>query len=602
MEHTWSDLVERAKNNQQDAFNELYQNSYDAIYRTVKSMIRDDDTALDIVQDTFVKGFDSLSELKDPNSFLPWMKRIAANKARDWFKKKQDIPFSQLADDDGNEPDFEDDRLESSPEEYMDRNETARLVDEILSGLPDEQRIVIGMHYFQEMSVAEIAEELDISENTVKSRLNYGRKKIRTSVEELEKQGTKLHSLAPIPFLIWLFKGQMAQAATSGAPAAVFQSIMAKTAVSSVAAAGSTATGTAVATATTGSASASAGGGLMASVGAKIVAGVLSVTLAAGGIGAGVYFANRDKNNDVPAVAETDTPTTEENSEPDNVLFTDASATSPEELLTLFLEEKLIQEKGIYNVEQPYYIFYVEPICIDTVYDHETGEFYKEEHGTSPGAPENYFEEWMAQYETDKENADISGLYFGDIYDYDGDGESELLTLYGENGILYLELFDTEDNGVVSEGKLSFEELEFKYGHQNIVRYHTDDGNTYIIVLDSTRFYEFPIYDAYYRISSELKPISYMTIDENNDVATESFYDGSPEKTFNESDVGYDGTDWFSSFMDMDDYYGNGEEEILCTFYHVGTELNDFMRKYYGKDIEQIRAERGNNTSSSADE
>ena len=88
----------------------------------------------------------------------------------------------------------------------MDQKETSRLVREILDTLPEDQRIVVGMYYYDQLSVSEIAEELECSENTVKSRLNYGRKKIQGKVLELEKKGTKLYNLAPLPFFIWLLR------------------------------------------------------------------------------------------------------------------------------------------------------------------------------------------------------------------------------------------------------------------------------------------------------------------------------------------------------------------------------------------------------------
>lgn len=81
-------MIERAAHDDQEAFSGLYQNSYDAVYRTVKSMVRDDDAVLDIVQDAYIKGFASLSTLEDPENFVAWMKRIATNKAKDLFKKE----------------------------------------------------------------------------------------------------------------------------------------------------------------------------------------------------------------------------------------------------------------------------------------------------------------------------------------------------------------------------------------------------------------------------------------------------------------------------------------------------------------------------------
>ena len=82
------------------------------------------------------------------------------------------------------------------PEATIDQKETSRLVKEILDVLPDEQRIVIGMFYYDQMSVSEIAEELECSENTVKSRLNYGRKKFRLKFlnwKRTEPNCTALH-------------------------------------------------------------------------------------------------------------------------------------------------------------------------------------------------------------------------------------------------------------------------------------------------------------------------------------------------------------------------------------------------------------------------
>lgn len=75
---------------------------------------------------------------------------------------------------------------------------------EILDHLPEDQRVVIGMFYYEEMSVKDIAQTLGVSENTVKSRLSYGRKKIKEQVMDLEKRGTKLYNVAPFVFFLYL--------------------------------------------------------------------------------------------------------------------------------------------------------------------------------------------------------------------------------------------------------------------------------------------------------------------------------------------------------------------------------------------------------------
>lgn len=269
-------LIRKAAAGDQDAITELYELTYSSVYKTVKSMIADEDTVLDIVQDSFIKGFQSLDQLDTPENFRAWMKRIATNKAKDYLKKKKPILFTDMANEDGEEIDFRDDCLDHCPEEVLDRKETSRLMQEILSTLNEDQRLVIGMFYYEEMSVREIAETLGCSENTVKSRLNYGRKKVEVNVKELEKRGTKLYSLAPLPFLLWLFR--MDAEAAEIPSGMVLEAVTAECAAAGTAAAGSAG---AAAAASTG-AKAAAGAGVKALT-AKIIAGVLAVSVVGGG-------------------------------------------------------------------------------------------------------------------------------------------------------------------------------------------------------------------------------------------------------------------------------------------------------------------------------
>lgn len=209
-----SDLIQKAIDGNQDAITELYNRTYNNVYRTIKAMVKDEDTVLDILQDSYIKGFQSLKQLDKPENYRAWMKRIATNKTKDWLKRKKPVLFSELVDEDSDEDlEFEDTKVQNLPEQVIEQQETTRLINEILDSLSEEQRLVIGMFYYEQMSVKEIAEIIGCSENTVKSRLNYGRKKIEIQVLELEKKGTKLYGLAPIPFLLLLFKNMDVQAA-----------------------------------------------------------------------------------------------------------------------------------------------------------------------------------------------------------------------------------------------------------------------------------------------------------------------------------------------------------------------------------------------------
>ncbi len=200
------DLINKAAAGDQGAITCLYEQTYSSVYKTVRAMIRDEDAVLDILQDSYIKGFQSLQQLDSPDSFPAWMKRIAVNKAKDYMKKNKPLLFTELENPEGELPEFRDECPEHMPEVVLDRQETVRLMREILDSLSEDQRLVIGMYYYQQMSVKEIAAMLDCPENTVKSRLNYGRKKVETKVRDLEKKGVKLYSLAPLAFLLWLFR------------------------------------------------------------------------------------------------------------------------------------------------------------------------------------------------------------------------------------------------------------------------------------------------------------------------------------------------------------------------------------------------------------
>ena len=82
-----AEIIQKAAAGDQDAITNLYELTYSGVYKTVKSMIRDEDTVLDIVQDSYIKGFQNLNQLSTPENFRAWIKRIATNKAKDYIKK-----------------------------------------------------------------------------------------------------------------------------------------------------------------------------------------------------------------------------------------------------------------------------------------------------------------------------------------------------------------------------------------------------------------------------------------------------------------------------------------------------------------------------------
>ncbi len=296
-------LVRKAQSGDLSAISALYEQTYNQVYYTIKSMIKDEDAVFDILQDSYIKAFSHLDSFEGGERFAAWMRQIAANTARDWLKKQRPLLFTELEQNSGVdipiEERFEDENTEHLPEHVIDQNETSRLIREILDELPEDQRAAIGMYYYEEMSVKEIAASMNATENAVKSRLLYGRRKIEKKVRELEKKGTKLYGLAPIPFLLWLLRGQKAYAAELP-DAGILQNVLESMPKSSSTVSGGTAH--AAKAAGTANAAATAGTGLSA---AKIaVISIIGAAVIGGGV-FGITRLNRSSGPPVPPVKPT---------------------------------------------------------------------------------------------------------------------------------------------------------------------------------------------------------------------------------------------------------------------------------------------------------
>lgn len=233
----WEKLIKNALNKDQSAIVQLYNATFPQGFTVAMQITKNEQDAYDALQDAYVTVIKKLDTLQEPEKFKSWFNCIVANKCRDFLKKRKDIVFSDI--EIGEDIEFEDtlesNAIEFCPEESVDYSETKRLLNEILQNLPEEQKLCILMFYYDELSVKEISETLNCSENTVKSRLNYGRKKIKEDVQALAKKGTKLYSIAPIPFIVWMLRNMESEKATTVAAAKVWSAMQAGSVVTSVA-------------------------------------------------------------------------------------------------------------------------------------------------------------------------------------------------------------------------------------------------------------------------------------------------------------------------------------------------------------------------------
>lgn len=294
------ELVLKAKSGDQQAMEQLYEMTYSRVYCTIRVMVKDEQETLDLLQDSYIKAFKHLNQFEGTEKFLPWIQQIARNTAKDWLKKKHPAFFADLRSEKKTEWESpaEEQIMDVNdgnwPEKVLDREETARLIREILDGLPEDQRVVIEMFYYEKLSVKQIALALGLSESAVKSRLFYGRRKIETKVLALEKKGTRLYGLAPIPFLLWLLRCQEDGNVLPNRD--LLRQILTKTTAGADAAAARTA-----AAGTTGAKTAGSGAAVKAGLGA-VKLGVIALAAAAG-VGLGAYGFSHLARGEVPQPA-----------------------------------------------------------------------------------------------------------------------------------------------------------------------------------------------------------------------------------------------------------------------------------------------------------
>jgi len=239
--------VNSAKNGDNAGFTYLYEQTYQKSYYIAFKYLKNEQAAMDVLQESYIKAFQSMDQLEDATKFEPWLGRIVATRSLNELKKNNPLLFSEAEnEDEGDISDtFEDDRIDTRPDLAIDQQETSRLIREMMADLSDEQRMCVTMFYMEEMSVKEIAETLGVSENTVKSRLNYGRTKIKDKVLALEKQGTKLYGMLPMVFFFALFKKDaMACEAVAPTVEAVLSTVNAGSKVGKIAATGAKTTAT----------------------------------------------------------------------------------------------------------------------------------------------------------------------------------------------------------------------------------------------------------------------------------------------------------------------------------------------------------------------
>lgn len=163
-----------------DAFEELVARHRDRIYARAFSMMRNEEDAVDLSQEAWIKGWQRLEQFQGDSSFTTWMTRIVINLCLDHLRKQKRHRTDSIEamEDDSGGVERQMPVVTVNPTEGLERAELRGRIDRALGQLSAEHRAVLVLHAFEEMEYKTIAKTIGCSMGTVMSRLYYARRKL----------------------------------------------------------------------------------------------------------------------------------------------------------------------------------------------------------------------------------------------------------------------------------------------------------------------------------------------------------------------------------------------------------------------------------------
>lgn len=181
-------LVQRCLKNDQKAFAELLSRYRRPVYGIIRKMIPNDEEAMDLAQETFIRAFRKLDTFDQNRSFPNWLFRIATNLTIDFHRKRKLATVSLVQTDKDGEDERQVDLQDAAPNpgETFSVGERRRRLAEVIEGLPPGYRAVVVLRYQEDRSYDEIAEILEVPLGTVKARIHRAHRLLK---EKLMREG-----------------------------------------------------------------------------------------------------------------------------------------------------------------------------------------------------------------------------------------------------------------------------------------------------------------------------------------------------------------------------------------------------------------------------
>jgi RNA polymerase sigma-70 factor (ECF subfamily) len=180
-------LVKAAQRGDEAAFEELVARHRDKIYGRAYSVVRNEEEAIDLSQEAWVKGWQRLTQFHGDASFSTWMTRITINLCLDHIRRRKRQPTDSLdaLGEEGGGVERYMPPVTVNPTERLERGELRSRIDAAMCQLSEAHRTVLVLHEFEQMEYKQIAKTMGCSIGTVMSRLFYARRRLAALLSDL---------------------------------------------------------------------------------------------------------------------------------------------------------------------------------------------------------------------------------------------------------------------------------------------------------------------------------------------------------------------------------------------------------------------------------
>lgn len=182
-------LINKSVQGEQNAFEELIRKYQDMVYGLAFHMIGNFTDAQDITQQVFIAVYLKLSELKDPNKFVNWLKRITVNACNLWLREQNII--SRFYERIGNNS-----HPVSTPEQEYEKKELSLIVSNALESLSEKNRLAVTLYYIDGLTQSEVAQFLGTTTSTVEKRISRSKRQLKKRMMQLVKDEFRNNSLS----------------------------------------------------------------------------------------------------------------------------------------------------------------------------------------------------------------------------------------------------------------------------------------------------------------------------------------------------------------------------------------------------------------------